>query len=131
MNNYVTSIIRTWVPLGIGALITWLSANLGFIIDEESQVGLSIAFTGFVVGLYYAVVRKLEVQFPQFGWLLGLAKSPGYSPAAPPAPAPGPNPDEGVVDDRGAVTEATLSVLLLAGILVVLLIALISDTVGF
>ncbi len=98
MNNYVSSVVRTWVPLGVGALITWLSANLGFVIDESSQVGLTVGFTAFVVGLYYAIIRKLEVSFPQIGWLLGLAKAPGYSVGDPPAPAPGPNPDAGTTN---------------------------------
>lgn len=93
MNNYVASLIRTWVPAGIGVLIAWLSAKIGFVIDESSQVGLTAAVTGFAIGLYYAIVRWFELKFPQIGWFLGLAKSPGYSTQDPPAGSPGPNPD--------------------------------------
>lgn len=93
MNNYFSSLIRTWVPVGIGVVIAWLSAKVGFVLDESSQVGLTAGATGFTIALYYAIVRWAEVKFPQIGWLLGLAKAPGYSTQDPPAPSPGPNED--------------------------------------
>jgi hypothetical protein len=39
---------------------------------EGLTAGLGLLFTG----IYYAIVRLIEDRVPQFGWLLGLAKSP-------------------------------------------------------
>jgi len=96
MNDLVTSWIRSVVPIIVGALASWLAAKTGFVIDEASQVGLVTAFTGLLSGLYYVIVRWLETKQPQFGWLLGLPKQPGYSDA--PAPPPQPAPDGGEAD---------------------------------
>lgn len=78
MTNYVSSVIRTWVPIIIGTAVAWLSAHAGFVLDESSQAGLIAATTGSAIGIYYAVVRWAEQKFPQIGWLLGLAKPPTY-----------------------------------------------------
>jgi hypothetical protein len=73
------SIIRTLVPLAVGAIVAGL-AYIGLPIDKAGQDGLA-AFLAQVIGwlvsaLYYIVVRWLEQNRPKFGWLLGLAKSP-------------------------------------------------------
>ena len=97
MNNLITSMIRTLVPVGIGTFITWIQIHLGVTVDDATSASLIATATGITVGLYYVVVRWLETRFPQIGWLLGLAKAPGYAAAdAPPAqPSPGANPDTG------------------------------------
>lgn len=78
MNDYIAGVIRTWVPIAVGTAATWLSLRLGFIIDEQSQAGLVASLTATTIGLYYAIIRKLEAKFPQIGWLLGLARTPTY-----------------------------------------------------
>lgn len=89
MTNVFVSIIRTVIPVIVGSVLTWLAAK-GIDVDPE-QVNAWLIPIG--ISVYYTVVRFLEDKFPALGWLLGLPKQPGYSPAdAPPArPAPGRN----------------------------------------
>lgn len=95
MNNYISSLIRTLVPIGVGAVITWVQIRFGLTIDGEASATLAAMVTALTIGLYYAGVRWAETRFPQVGWLLGLPKAPGYSTedAPPPQPSPGSNPD--------------------------------------
>lgn len=85
MSNYVQSIIRTWTPIIIGTVAAWLAAKTGVVVDEETKAGLIAATTGFAIGAYYAVIRKLEQKVPAIGWLLGLATQPRYTEPQPPA----------------------------------------------
>jgi len=79
MSNTVVSFIRTYVPVAVGALISWLVAH-DVVLDEEAQTGLTIGLTGLVIGLYYLVARILERKWPLFGFLLGTPKvQPVYS----------------------------------------------------
>ena len=79
-NQQVVSIIRTFVPVLVGQLITWLAAY--GIMDSNGAVSASL-ITLFTIGfttLYYAVARFLEVKVSaKFGWLLGAPKAPSYS----------------------------------------------------
>jgi len=77
MNNFVTSQIRTYAPILIGGLISWLALK-GIALDTETQSGLVIAFTGLLQAVYYFLARLLERKFPQLGFLLGSAKTPVY-----------------------------------------------------
>lgn len=72
------SLVRTFVATAVGVIVAWLAKNANIVIDEGTSAGLVQAFTGFVIGLYYLVVRTLETKVPAFGWLLGLAKLPTY-----------------------------------------------------
>lgn len=77
--DQITSLIRTYVPLGVGIALSWLSRKVGFIVDEQSQLTLTTVFTGFATAAYYTVARLLEKVNPKFGWLLGSAKAPTYT----------------------------------------------------
>lgn len=77
MTNFFTSLIRTYVPIIVGALVAWL-ATLGLAIDADAAAGLIIFLTCALQGLYYLVVRLLERKFPQIGVLLGSAQKPVY-----------------------------------------------------
>jgi len=77
MNNYFTSLIRTVVPIVVGALVTWL-VTLGVQIDAETQTGLIVGLTGLLTAVYYTVVRLLEKKWPKLGILLGKATTPDY-----------------------------------------------------
>lgn len=72
------SLVRTFVATAVGVGVAWLAKNAHIVIDGSTSAGLVQAFTGFVIGLYYLVVRTLETKVPAFGWLLGLAKLPTY-----------------------------------------------------
>lgn len=78
MNDFITSLIRTYVPIGVGALMSWL-ATRGLDIDPQAGAGLIVFMTGTLQAAYYVVVRLLERQFPQVGWLLGQAKQVKYT----------------------------------------------------
>lgn len=77
MNNFVTSLIRTYTPVFVGAIIAYLATS-GVNIDSETQTALIIAITGFSQAIYYTLARLLESKFPQVGILLGIKKNPDY-----------------------------------------------------
>ena len=75
MNNLAISVIRTWVPIIVGVILTF-AAKAGFNIDSEA---LTIVITGIITGMYYLVVRFAETHFgSSWGWLLGKASRPAY-----------------------------------------------------
>ncbi len=75
------SLIRTWVPIGVGAVAAWLLAH-GLGMDAATQTGLVAGLTGLLAGGYYAIVRALESKFPQLGGiLLGHTAKPVYEKA--------------------------------------------------
>ena len=75
MTIFVAGLIRTVVPALVGALSAWL-VSLGLELPVEAYEGLIAGMGLLFTGVYYAVVRLIEDRVPQFGWLLGLAKSP-------------------------------------------------------
>lgn len=77
-SNFVTSLIRTYVPIIAGALISYLLSK-GIDLDEGARTGLVTFLTALSQGLYYLLVRLFEKYVsPQFGWLLGQAKQVKY-----------------------------------------------------
>lgn len=81
MNDYFVSLIRTWVPVAVGAVVTWLAATLGIVLDDDTSKGLLVVATGVVIAVYYAVARLVERQWPGLGKVLvalGVAKAPVY-----------------------------------------------------
>lgn len=75
MTAFTLSLIRTWVPVIAGSIISWL-AVMGLQIDTEGEKGLTIFLTGLLIGLYYLIIRLIGKKFPQIEVLLGSAKSP-------------------------------------------------------
>lgn len=78
LSDWLTSMIRTGVPIIIGILAAWLASDIGFVIDEDTQANLVAAATGFAVSAYYGIVRWAEQRWPSVGWLLGVPKQPTY-----------------------------------------------------
>lgn len=78
MNDYALSLVRTWVPIGVGYVLTFLAVRWGIGIDENTSAQISAAVTAVVTALYYALVRLLERRWPWFGKLLGSSKKPAY-----------------------------------------------------
>lgn len=79
INAQFISLIRTFVPLLVGQIITWLAAQ--GILDATGEISalliteLTLVFTT----AYYALARYLETFVSaKFGWLLGYAKAPEY-----------------------------------------------------
>lgn len=79
MSDAITGLIRTWVPVGVGAFVAWLLAH-NITIDADAQKGLTVAVTAVVIALYYALARVLESRWPWFGVLLGSTRQPSYAP---------------------------------------------------
>lgn len=77
MNSFVTSLIRTYVPIAVGAVVSLLLAK-GIELDPSTQAGLIVALTGVSQAVYYFLARVLERKFPQFSFLLGSSAQPRY-----------------------------------------------------
>lgn len=75
MTTAIISWLRTIVPIGVGAAVSWL-LTLGVELDADTQAGLIAGLTGVLIALYYTVARALESKWPVFGVLLGVAKTP-------------------------------------------------------
>ena len=76
MSDFVTSLIRTYVPIIIGYLV-----SVGVLPDTMSDQATAAATAG-IIGAYYLLARALESKFPKLGWLLGSPKAPTYTPPA-------------------------------------------------
>lgn len=83
MTVFIISLIRTVIPVIVGAVLTTL-AEAGLNIDEAGQQGLTTALFVLFTAIYYFIVRLIEQHVPWFGILLGYAKSPdSYSKSVP------------------------------------------------
>lgn len=89
MNNFFISLIRTWVPVGVGAFITWLAANYDVVVPADASSSLVIGVMGLVTAVYYMLARLVEKRWPGLGKILvglGLGQAPRYPGASAPAP---------------------------------------------
>ncbi|GAA2450782.1 hypothetical protein GCM10010191_80990 [Actinomadura vinacea] len=89
MNDYVVSLIRTWVPVAVGAALTWLATKAGIVLDDDTSAMATTVAVGFVTATYYAAARAIEQKWPKVGRImlaLGLtgARTPAYQTPAPP-----------------------------------------------
>ena len=76
MSDTIVSLIRTYVPVIVGAVVAWVCRKLGWVTPDTAQ--LATAFTALVIGAYYGLARALEKKWPAFGYLLGVPKEPAY-----------------------------------------------------
>jgi len=74
LNDLVTSLIRTVVPIAVGWVV-FLLANIGLDVDSSQVAGFLTALFGAV---WYTLARWIEGKYPNFGWLLGSPKQPVY-----------------------------------------------------
>lgn len=81
MSDQLISLIRTYVPIGVGIILTWLASTAGIILDPSSSAAVTAGVTGLVIAVYYGIARLLEKVSPVFGVLLGATKQPVYPPA--------------------------------------------------
>jgi len=96
--NYIRNVVRTGVPLAVGAVVTWLTSK-----GINLNAGQFAALTPVFGTVYYAVIRFLETKFPKLSWLLGALPAeattdvtptpvPVLPPLVPVVPAPAPAP---------------------------------------
>jgi len=70
------SIVRTVVPIVVGAVLGWF-ASVNISIDPEFEGHLTTLLTALLTVIYYVAVRLFETYIsPKVGWLLGYAKTP-------------------------------------------------------
>lgn len=86
MNDFIVSLVRTWVPVGIGAVLTWLATNYNIVVPDDASSSLVVGVAALVIAIYYALARAVEKAFPALGKLLvglGIGKAPQYPPTEP------------------------------------------------
>jgi len=76
VNDYVVSLIRTYVPMLTAALLVWVGQVTGILIVMNANAKVTVVLV--VTGLWYALARTLERRWPQLGWLLGSKRTPTY-----------------------------------------------------
>ena len=90
-SDVVPSLIRTYVPLGVGLVLSYL-ATKGLHLDTGTQAGLVSLLTVAITALYYTGVRLIETRYPAIGTVLlglGVKGKPAYlKPADPPPTTP-------------------------------------------
>lgn len=78
MKPLFDSLVRTYVPWVVGAVIGWM-VSLGVPLDPEVEPQLTALLMLAASMLYYVLARVFELKIsPKLGWLLGLAKQPTY-----------------------------------------------------
>jgi hypothetical protein len=89
LDTWFIGVIRTAVPVAIGAVLTYVFRTLHVVIDDQTSAGLTIAVVGILTAVYYAVLHALEAQFPAVGrWLLALGLTAAQPSYAKPVSAP-------------------------------------------
>ncbi|MEU7590602.1 hypothetical protein AB0A95_30470 [Micromonospora sp. NPDC049230] len=84
----VDSLARTWVPVGIGAVLTWVNAHYDISLPDRASSTLVIVTTGVTIAGYYFASRLIERRFPRLGrWLLALGLTKARPTYAQPAAA--------------------------------------------
>jgi hypothetical protein len=78
VRDQLASLIRTWVPIGVGFVLALLARKFGVVLDEASSAALTAGIAALASAVFYGVVRILESRWKPVGWLLGLAVSPQY-----------------------------------------------------
>lgn len=74
------SLIRTYIPIAVAALVAWLG-QIGVILPDGASDALATGLAAVVAGLYYLAIRLLEERWPWLGVLLGSPTAPSYAPA--------------------------------------------------
>ncbi|MEV4414024.1 hypothetical protein [Catellatospora sp. NPDC049609] len=88
MSDYLASLIRTIVPVGVGSLLG-LAAEHGITIDADSRAALTAGLIALATATYYAAARGAEHSTrPWLAWLGrvllgGIAVSPVYVESTP------------------------------------------------
>ena len=80
MKDFVLSLVRTYVPIVVGAALAWL-ATKGIEVDSAAASGLVLGLSGLIMAGYYALARLIEQKAPVVGGLMLGApnKAPKYA----------------------------------------------------
>lgn len=76
LREIIPSLIRTYTPTAVGALLAWL-ATLGVELDGAASTALVTGLTALFIAVYYTLARLVEQRKPKAGAvLLGSSKQP-------------------------------------------------------
>lgn len=80
LSNYIISLIRTVVPVAVGAAASWLLTKHAFHIAPAILVQVTALLTAAATAGYYSAIRFLEDKFPKgpWGYFLGHTAKPVY-----------------------------------------------------
>src|SRR3546814_14070514 len=79
VGDYLVQQIRTYVPSGVGALISWLALR-GVEVTSDQKLLLVTGSTALATGVYYTAASAVQRKWPTVGRvLLGSKKTPTYS----------------------------------------------------
>jgi hypothetical protein len=78
INDFATSLIRTYVPLAVGVALTWLATHFGVVLSDTDSQAAAAGAVAVLTAAYYLVARLLEKKWPAAGVLLGRSKAPAY-----------------------------------------------------
>jgi ABC-type spermidine/putrescine transport system permease subunit II len=80
ISNYIISLIRTIVPVAVGAVASWLLTKYAFHVNTSVEGSVTALMTAVVTSGYYASIRFLETKFPKGPWgmFLGHTARPVY-----------------------------------------------------
>ncbi len=84
VRNFIFSVIRTYAPIIVGGLLSWLAVHASIVADEQTKAGLVIVLTGVLQGVYYLIARLLETYAsPKFSFLMADARKGNTAPVYP------------------------------------------------
>lgn len=70
LRDFILSVIRTYIPLFVGAGLTWVGVQLDVPITDDMTASTSATVVLVVSGLYYLAARALESRWPFLSFLL-------------------------------------------------------------
>lgn len=68
--GYIESLIRTWVPIGIGSVIAWAAVHWHIVVSPGASATVGTVAGALCIAGYYALGRLVEKQWPKVGALL-------------------------------------------------------------
>lgn len=72
-SGLLESLIRTWVPVGIGSVLAWAAVHWHIVVDPGASATAATVATALCIAGYYALARVVERRWPRAGrWLVAL-----------------------------------------------------------
>ena len=79
LGDFLLAQVRTYVPSGVGAFVTWLSVR-GIEVNSDTQLLMVTGGTALVTVVYYTTASAIQRKWPLAGrFLLGSKKVPTYT----------------------------------------------------
>lgn len=76
VSDVAVSLIRTWVPIGVGALLAWAAAHWHIVLSDTTSASVGAAAAAVCAAGWYALARFLEKRAGD-GWAPVLARTVG------------------------------------------------------